>query len=313
MYHGGSGSVGRPEVLTHRPDLADVWDAAHHAFPIRITRAFADRIRDWSGPLARQVLPDPQELLVDPEDISDPVGDAQNSPVPWVVHKYPDRVLLLVTKRCHLYCRYCFRRNHDPGEGMDPSAEEWAAALAYACSSGAREVILSGGDPLTLANARLMAIIDHLRPHFPVLRIHTRAPVTHPRRITDELISGLSERGPIWVVIHANHVDEIDEDVRAAVSGLIDAGIVVLNQAVLLAGVNDDVDSLVALSHRLVEMRVTPYYLHHPDHAAGNAHFRVSRERGIAIHQALETRLSGIALPRYVVDGPEGKRSAYNG
>lgn len=314
VYHGASSApprasrmVGRKELLERAPGLdVALYDAADAAFPVRVTRSFLERDPDPEGPLLRQVLPDPAELRSDATDRDDPVGDARMSPVPWVVRKHRDRVLLLLTKRCHLYCRYCFRRNHDPGEGSDPTESEWQAAVDYARESGAREVILSGGDPLAVTDARLFATLDALQPHIPVVRVHTRAPITLPERVTEALVSGLRARAPVWVVVHANHSSELSSEVAEALSRLVDAGVPVLNQAVLLRGVNDDVEVLAALCERLVALRVFPYYLHHPDHAAGNAHFRVDAREGLALWYRLQRRVSGIALPRYVIDKPDG-------
>lgn len=314
MYHDGPGEppkgpvVGRPEVLRSRPDLESVWPQADDLFPVRVTRSWWERIdkADPNDPLARQALPHPAELISDPGDLEDPVGDAACSPMPWVVHKYPSRVLLLVTKRCHLYCRYCFRRNHKPSEREDPTPEEWAAALDYAQGSGASEVILSGGDPLAVRDGMLWDAIDSLRPSIPTIRIHTRAPITRPDRVTAELVAGLAQRGPVWVVVHCNHPRELSADVDAALARLVDAGIPVLNQAVLLRGVNDNVGILTELCEALVERRIFPYYLHHPDHAGGNAHFRLTQQEGLALWRGLKEKVSGIALPRYVLDPPDG-------
>jgi lysine 2,3-aminomutase len=300
--------VGRPEILGARPDLVDDWAVADPLFGVQVTRSFWERIdpTDPRDPLALQVLPDRREATADGGDEPDPVGDHARSPVSWVVHKYPDRVLLLVTKRCHLYCRYCFRRTFDPTDAEDPTPAEWAAALDYARRCGAREVILSGGDPLAAPEDRLIEALRELRPHVDLLRIHTRAPITHPARVTPALVAALREYAPLWVVVHCNHPRELSEDVAAALGRLVDAGIPVLNQSVLLAGVNDDVDVLEALCRRLVSLRVTPYYLHHPDAVPGTAHLRVTMERGVEIHRALEDRLSGLAVPRYVIDPPDG-------
>ncbi|MFN7145050.1 MAG: KamA family radical SAM protein [Myxococcota bacterium] len=273
---------------------------------MRIPRAYVEGATRPDDPRLLTVLPDAREGALDAGDRDDPVGDALRSPVPWGVRKHADRVLLLLTKRCHLYCRYCFRRNHRPGEAEDPSPEEWSRLLRWAAESGAREAILSGGDPLAISDEKLFEAIDTIRPGVPVVRVHTRAPITYPRRVTDALAEGLAARGPVWVLVHANHPLELTPDVEAALGRLVDAGIPVLNQAVLLAGVNDDVDVLAALSERLVALRVFPYYLHHPDHAAGNVHFRVDPARGVAIHRALRARTSGIGLPAYVVDLPDG-------
>lgn len=320
MYHesgDGKGSderpagivVGRPEILRTRPDLAEDWAVADPLFGVQVTRSFWSRIdpSDPADPLARQVLPDRREAVLADDETPDPVGDHARSPRPWVVHKYPDRVLLLLTKRCHLYCRYCFRRTFDPSEAEDPAADEWEAALEYAASCGAREVILSGGDPLAAPQERLFEAVVRLSPTVPLVRIHTRAPITHPARVTPELVAGLRATGaPVWVVVHCNHPRELSPEVASALGRLVDAGIPVANQSVLLAGVNDDVDVLEALCRRLTELRVIPYYLHHPDAVPGTSHLRVSMARGVAIARALEDRLSGLATPRYVVDPPDG-------
>jgi len=298
----------RREVLTARPELAGIWDDADALFPVRVTRSFWRRIdpTDPNDPLARQVLPDARELQSDPDDLDDPVGDALRSPVPWVVHKYPDRVLLLLTKRCHLYCRYCFRRDHRPGEGTDPTDAEWEAALAYVREARPAEVILSGGDPLAVKDARLLDTIDRVRDAVGTVRIHTRAPITAPSRVTDRLCRELRARSPLWVVVHCNHPRELSADVDEALARLVDHGIPVLNQSVLLAGVNDDAEVLAELCRSLVERRVFPYYLHVTDRARGNAHLRVGVERAVALHEALRSKVSGVALPRLVADPPEG-------
>jgi lysine 2,3-aminomutase len=296
-------------VVAAIPRVASAWTEADRRFPVRVTRSFWDRIdaADPADPLARQVLPDAAELEDDPSDLDDPVGDALRSPVPWVVHKYPSRVLLLLTKRCHLYCRYCFRRNHRPTEREDPTDEELASAVAYAASSGASEVILSGGDPLAIRDYKLLRVIDALRPTIPVIRIHTRAPITRPDRVTPELVSELRKRAPVWVVVHCNHPRELSADVDAALARLVDAGIPVLNQSVLLRGVNDDARVLATLCEELVKRRVFPYYLHHPDSVRNTAHLRVSIEEGLRIHAELRGLVSGVALPRYVLDPPDGR------
>ncbi len=311
MYHDRSAGkgpvVGRPEVLRARPDLEGIWRQADALFPVRVTRSFWERMdpTDPSDPLALQVLPDARELTAHPGDLDDPVGDAACSPVPWVVHKYPNRVLWLITKRCHLYCRYCFRRDHDPSGREDPTPEEWDAAVAYIAGAGVQELILSGGDPLAVRDGRLFAALDAV-PGVPVRRIHTRAPITRPDRVTAELVSGLRQRAPVVVVVHCNHPRELSPSVDAALGRLVDAGIPVLNQSVLLKGVNDDVSTLVRLCDALVERRVIPYYLHHTDAARGNAHLRVSLEEGRRLIPELNQRVSGLARPRYVRDPPDG-------
>ena len=299
----------RADIEAARPDVAATWDAADRAFPVRVTASFWDRIdgADPNDPLARQVLPDARELAPHPDDLADPVGDAHCSPVPWVVHKYPSRVLVLVTKRCHLYCRYCFRRDHQPGEQQDPDAEAWERAWSYVEQAKPEEVILSGGDPLAINDRKLADALRRARGAASVVRIHTRAPITFPRRVTPELVALLrSSSTPTWVVVHCNHPRELAPDVDDALARLVDAGIPVLNQSVLLRGVNDDVATLAELSRALVRRRVFPYYLHHPDRVRGNAHLRVPLDEAVALVEGLRAEVSGIALPRHVVDPPEG-------
>jgi lysine 2,3-aminomutase len=299
--------IGRAEALRRWPWLLGVaWERVAARFPVRLPRGYLADATAPGDPRLLAALPSDQELVIDPGDVPDPVGDSARSPLPWVVHKHPDRVLLLLTKRCHVYCRYCFRRDHRPAESDDPSRGEWDAMIEYARSCGAREAILSGGDPLAIHDDRLFAVMDALRPSVPVIRVHTRAPVAYPARITAELVSGLASRTPCWVIVHVNHVAELSAGAREALRRLVDAGIPVLNQSVLLRGVNDAVDVLVELSEALVALRVLPYYLHHPDAVPGAAHFRVSVADGLALHAALRSRVSGIALPRYVIDLPDG-------
>lgn len=299
--------MGRQEAEERFPWLTNVpWRAVAAQFPVRLPRGYLGDAMEAGDPRLRTALPDAAELEPHAGDVPDPVGEQARSPIPWVVQKHADRVLLLLTKRCHVYCRYCFRRDHDPGSSEDPTPVEWAAMFAFARASGAREAILSGGDPLAVSDARLLNAIDALRPEVPVIRIHTRAPITFPQRITPHLVSSLRARAPVWVIVHANHPVELSAPVREALARLVDAGLPVLNQAVLLRGVNDHPDILAELCETLVSLRVFPYYLHHPDAAPGNAAFRVSLEEGRAIHESLRQRLSGIALPTYVIDPPDG-------
>lgn len=305
MYHGPRGMVGRQAIQAARPELGAAWDAVDASFPVRVTAAFAAAadLADPTDPLARQVLPDPAELFDD--GLDDPVGEKAHAPMPWLVRKYPDRALLMVTKRCHLYCRYCFRRTHAPGEALEPTPQELDAAVDWLHGQpDLREVILSGGDPLFLKDPQLFTLIDRLQPRFRV-RVHSRAPITYPRRVTSDLADGLASRRAI-LVVHCNHPRELTDDVHTALSCLVDRGVVVCNQAVLLAGVNDDPDVLVELFEQLTRNRVRPYYLHHPDHVKGNAHFRLTQQRGRALFEEVKQRLGGMALPRYVWDPPNG-------
>ncbi len=282
----------------------DAWERLSTIFPVRISRSWARRVKKADDPLGLQVFPSQRELAVDPFDVPDPVGEEQRMPVPWVIQKHPDRLLLIVTRRCHVHCRYCFRRDLD-GKS-DPTREELTRAINFAKGSGVREVILSGGDPLHLRPAKLGRIIDELRPAVPLIRVHSRAPITFPAAVSDKLVQTLADRPPVWFVVHVNHVDELADDVVDGLTRLVNAGIPVLNQSVLLRGVNDNVDALAALVERLVELRIKPYYLHHPDAVPGSGGFRVSIEDGLELHAALRKRVSGIALPQYVIDPPDG-------
>ena len=299
--------MGRPEAESRFPWLRAVdWAAVAERFPVRLPRGYLGDASDPSDIRLQTALPSNAELLPHPGDTPDPVGEQARSPVPWGIRKHEDRVLLLLTKRCHVYCRYCFRRDHEPGEGEDPTEAEWEALLSWARASGAREAILSGGDPLAVADSRLLAAIDGLRPDIPVIRIHTRAPITFPQRITPKLVSELRARAPVWVLVHANHPVELSAPVLDALARLVDAGLPVLNQSVLLRGINDNPAILAELSERLLAARVFPYYLHHPDAVPGNASFRLSIEEGRRIYADLRGRVSGIGLPVYVIDPPDG-------
>jgi len=286
----------------------DLFVRANALFPVQVTRSFFERARsrDPNDPLLSQVLPDPSELVDSPGDRVDPVGDKLMSPIPWVVQKHADRVLLLLTKRCHLYCRYCFRRDHQPGDAMDPTPAELEAAVRFCENSDAREVILSGGDPLSVKTERLLGVIDRLQEAGKRIRIHTRAPITAPEQVKPKLVEGLAKRRPIWLVVHANHARELEGDVSTLLQTFTAAGVAVLNQSVLLAGVNDDLQALQMLCTRLTDLGVKPYYLHLTDPVSGNARFRVSPEVGLALYSELRQQLSGLELPRFVVDLPDG-------
>jgi len=255
-------------------------------------------------------VPDARELEQQAEERADPIGDDSFSPVAGIVHRYPDRVLLKVVNVCAVYCRFCFRREMvGPGRGgLSPAA--LSAALDYI---GDRpqiwEVILSGGDPLVLSARRLKRVVTRLAAiaHVKVIRVHTRAPVVAPERVTAALVRAL--RAPntaTFVVLHVNHPRELTKKARAACARLVDAGIPMLAQSVLLAGVNDDVETLGALMCRLVECRIKPYYLHHADLAPGTAHLRTTIAEGQALIRGLRGRYSGLCQPTYVLDIPGG-------
>jgi lysine 2,3-aminomutase len=280
-------------------------------YAVAITPALADLIdtSDAMDPIALQFVPDEQELEFRDEESADPIGDDAHTPVPGVVHRYPDRVLLKIVNACAVYCRFCFRREMvGPGRGA-LTGKALAAALDYiARTPQIWEVILTGGDPLLLPPRRLRDVVMRLTAigHVKVIRVHTRVPVVAPERITPALLRALRTGKATFMVLHANHPRELTEPARAACARVIDAGIPMLSQSVLLRGVNDDADTLGALMRALVESRIKPYYLHHADLAPGTAHLRTSIAEGQALLRALHGRYSGLCQPLYVLDIPGG-------
>jgi lysine 2,3-aminomutase len=260
-------------------------------------------------PIAAQFVPSAAELAVAEEELADPIGDQRWSPVPGIVHRHRDRVLLKPTLLCPVYCRFCFRRET---VGKKPAMLEPAAlerAYAYIRERpGIWEVIITGGDPFVLAPRRLAAIVGALDeiPHLGVIRFHTRVPVVDPGRLTAALVAALTAEKAVYVVVHANHPRELTAAAKAAVTRLVRAGIPVLSQTVLLRGINDDAAVLEALFRGLVAMRVKPYYLHHADLARGTAHFRTGIAEGQHLARSLRTRASGLCQPTYVLDIPGG-------
>jgi lysine 2,3-aminomutase len=266
---------------------------------------------DPADPIARQFVPDAGELRHLPEERADPLGEERLSPVPGVVHRYPDRVLLKLTHACPVYCRFCFRREMvGPGGPQALAGAALDAALGYiAGDPDIWEVILTGGDPLVLSPRRVAEVTRRLSAidSVKVLRWHTRVPAVDPGRVTEALAAALrSPAKAVYLALHANHPRELTPDARAACARLVDAGIVLVSQTVLLRGINDDAETLAALMRAFVEARVKPYYLHHPDPAPGTAHFRISVAEGQALMRALRGRLSGLAQPTYVLDIPGG-------
>lgn len=282
--------------------------AAARRLPLRFPRPYLDLLQaDPDDPLRRIAWPDPEETAFDAEAIDDPVGETGLKPHPFVVRKYRDRALLLVTHRCHLYCRFCFRA----GQGTEPRLGEILDAIRLLrTETELREVILSGGDPLVLPDEELAQILRALDaiPSLRSVRIHTRAPVSDPPRVTDQMVGRLIAASPVplWIAVHTSHPRELTDGVRRAVGRMQGPGISLLNQTVLLGGVNDDAATLAQLFGEIYALGVKPYYLHHPDRIAGTARFRVTIERGIAIHRALRGRLPGAAIPEYVLDLPDG-------
>ena len=284
-------------------------------FSLKVPRAFAARmaVGDPDDPLLRQVLSSGQELLAEPGFSEDPVGETDGAIVhPGIIQKYHGRVLLVLSSGCAVNCRYCFRR-HFPYHEHRNSRQDWKGALALiGADPTITEVILSGGDPLLVSDARLGELVQQIAAigHVRRLRVHTRLPVVIAERVTGQLIDALTgSRLPVVVVIHSNHARELDATVADALDDLGSAGITLLNQAVLLAGVNDSADDLAALSERLYECGVLPYYLHLLDRVRGAAHFEVPRDRAQALLRELTRTLPGYLVPRLVQEqaGAPGK------
>ncbi|WP_114943715.1 lysine-2,3-aminomutase-like protein [Microvirga calopogonii] len=300
-------------------DLAGI-EAVAERYAVAISPAMAALIdrSDPDDPIARQFVPDPAELNVTAEERADPIGDLAHSPVEGIVHRYPDRVLLKAVHVCPVYCRFCFRREMVGPQGLGTlSPEAMDRAFAYmADHSEIWEVILTGGDPLVLSPRRLSEIMERLSAidHVKIVRFHTRVPVVEPERIDGALIAALKASGKTaYVALHANHPRELTLAARAACARLVDAGIVMISQSVLLKGINDDADTLAALMRAFVETRVKPYYLHHPDLAPGTSHFRLSIEEGRALVAGLRGRISGLCQPTYILDIPGGHGKAVIG
>ncbi|MCU0934702.1 MAG: EF-P beta-lysylation protein EpmB [Gammaproteobacteria bacterium] len=298
-------ALNRPEDLLARLGLDPTpTPAAASAFPLRVPLAYLERMQpgDGTDPLLRQVLPRAEEDREVPGFARDPVNDLGASIAPGLLRKYPGRALLVVTGACPIHCRYCFRR-HFPYPGH-AGRSAWEAALAQvAADDSIREVILSGGDPLTVSDERLAALVRRIAaiPHVRRLRLHTRTPIVLPSRVDGSLLAWLKDCAlPTVIVLHANHPAELDGAAAAAARRLAGAGATLLNQSVLLRGVNDDAEVLAALSERLFEAGILPYYLHQLDRVQGAAHFQVDDTRARALLADLRGRLPGYLVPRLV-------------
>lgn len=280
--------------------------------PYSVTRYYAGLARGTdpeTDPISAQYMPREGEQVFLPCESMDPIGDKRYLVTERLIHHYPDRALLLVSDRCATYCRFCFRRHFTGRGGGRLTRDQLEDACEYlGRHPGIREILLSGGDPLMLSDKELADLMDRLEQVGPryILRVCTRVPVVLPSRITPELARTLAGFEPLWVVIHANHPWELTDEFRAGIRLLRTAGIAVMNQAVLLRGVNDDAGTLEALFRGLVQAGVKPYYLFQGDLAAGTAHFRVDLGRGIELMRELRSRMSGLALPTYAVDLPNG-------
>ncbi|MBU4118847.1 MAG: KamA family radical SAM protein [Proteobacteria bacterium] len=278
--------------------------------PLAITPYYASLISpdDPQQPIRRTMVPTLSELLVSHGEEHDPLGEDSHTPVPGLVHRYPDRVLFLVTDYCSSYCRYC-TRSRMVGRRKSHSPARWQKAIAYIANNPAiRDVLLSGGDPLTMADEQLDWLLGRLRqiPHVEMIRIGTKAPMVLPQRITPELVTMLKKHHPLWMSIHCTHPDELTPEATKACTMLADAGIPLGSQTVLLSGINDSVETMRQLMHGLVKIRVKPYYLYQCDPIIGSAHFRTPVSKGLEMYQGLRGHTSGYAVPNYVIDAPGG-------
>jgi lysine 2,3-aminomutase len=280
--------------------------------PVRITPYYASLLNpdDPNDPLRRTVVPVAMELNQSPGEVEDPLSETHDSPVPLIVHRYPDRVLFLVTNFCSAFCRYCTRTHMVARQDQHHSSQaEWDQAIDYIRNHPeVRDVLLSGGDPLTLSDSRLEYLLSklHAIPHVEIIRIGTKVPVVMPQRITRDLVKMLHNYHPLFLSIHFTHPDEITPEVTDACNRLADAGIPLGSQTVLLKGINDDAAVFKKLTHELLKIRVKPYYLFQCDPIPGSAHFRTSVESGLDIIRNLRGFTSGYAIPHFVIDAPGG-------
>lgn len=296
--------------LLEEGDLAAVAEVAQ-SFGIGITSQMRGLMDDddRQDPIAAQFVPTAAELVVAEEELHDPIGDEPHSPVPGIVHRYPDRVLLKPSTVCAVYCRFCFRRETVGAGSQRLSDDALDTALAYIESrEEIWEVILSGGDPFVLSPRRLQKIMLRLQgiAHVGVVRFHTRVPVVKPDLIDEAFLSAIKIKKAVYVVVHVNHARELSEEAQRACARLVDAGLPMLSQTVLLKNVNADTASLRTLFKRLVELRIKPYYLHHGDLARGTGHFRTSIAEGQELMRTLRGHISGLCQPTYVLDIPGG-------
>jgi lysine 2,3-aminomutase len=298
-------------IVPMEADVVRRLEAVTVKFPMSITPYYLALVRDGDpdDPILLQSMPDVREAELADVGADDPLDEAADSPVPGLVHRYPDRALLVVTDICPLLCRHCTRKREWESGNWVRRPSEIATAVAYIRATPAiRDVIISGGDPLTLDNGRLADILGQLRaiPHVEIIRFGTRFPVVLPQRIDAEFCRICDRYGPIWLNTHFNHPNEITPEAERAVRDLLRAGVPVNNQAVLLRGINDTVDIQKRLSHALLRIRVRPYYLYHADEVRGTEHLRTPVERGLEILAGLRGHTSGLGVPTFVIDVPGG-------
>ncbi|WP_292370692.1 lysine 2,3-aminomutase [Methanoregula sp. UBA64] len=305
-------TVSRLLGITFLPEEQEQIKQTIEKFPLCITPYYLSLIDtgDYKNdPIFRQAFPSPAELIVENYELSDPLSEEKDSPCPCITHRYPDRVLFLVSNTCAMYCRHCTRKRKVGDKDSIPDRDEILAGIRYIKNTPQiRDVLLSGGDPFMLSDEYLDWILSELRaiPHVEVIRIGTRVPVVLPYRVTDNLVEVLKKHHPVWVNTQFNHPKEMTDSARAALAKLADAGIPLGNQSVLLAGINDCPRIMKALVHELVKNRVRPYYLYQCDLSEGISHFRTPVSKGIEIMENLVGHTSGFAVPRYVIDAPGG-------
>jgi len=305
-------SLGQAEMMLHlSPSERDALANLGTSLPFGVTPYYmsllsADNSMD---PLRRCVIPTVNEQMMSPGEADDPLGEDAQSPVPGLVHRYPDRVLFLLSDFCSTYCRYCTRSRVVGHGALAPQRDRLEAALAYIQRTPTvRDVLLSGGDPLTMGEEKLEWVLRALRsiPHVEIVRIGTKVPAVLPQRITPSLVRMLRRYHPLWMSIHFTHPDECTPESTRACAMLADAGIPLGSQTVLLKGINDRVETMTELVHHLLRMRVRPYYLYQCDPISGSAHFRTSVDKGLEIIRGLRGFTSGYAVPTYVIDAPGG-------
>jgi len=310
LRHMISDEAGLAELITLSAREQAGLAASAGLFKVGITPYYASLMdpADDRCPIRLQAIPDPAEGHIRAEELRDPLGEDTHMPVPGLVHKYPDRVLLLVVDRCGIYCRHCNRRRWVAGDDAPTSAEIEAAIDYIGKTRRIRDVLISGGDPLLLPTPKLDHILGRLRaiPHLETIRIGTRLPVVCPMRIDDELCATLRKHAPVFINTHFNHAKELSPEARRACERLVDAGVPVGNQAVLLRGINSSTRSLRALMRALLRSRVRPYYLFQGDTVIGTDHLRVPVETAMALHASLRGWMTGMGVPHLVLDAPGG-------
>ncbi len=293
-----------------RDERAGVLFSAHKLL-LAVTPHFFNLIdpNDPGCPIRRQVIPHIGEGTRSPEEMADPCGEDSHMPVPGLVHRYPDRVLFLITDRCASYCRYCTRSRVVSGAGEQHLETDFEEAFRYLeTHREVRDVLISGGDALLFSDDKLRSVLRRLRAieHIEFLRIGTRVPIFLPQRVTEDFCRMLQEFHPLWMSVHVNHPRELTTEVRAALERLANHGVPLGNQSVLLKGVNDDLPTMKALVHKLLQCRVRPYYLYQCDLIQGSAHLRASVAKGIEIIEGLRGHTTGYGVPQYVIDAPGG-------